>query len=278
MLAKIDDAELFYTVHGQGRPMLLLHGGLGLDHTYFRPWLDALGSDVRLIFYDQRGNGRSTRPTSFEGLSHATWVADAEALGASLGHQRIILFGHSYGGFLAQEYALRYGDHLAGLILCATAPALDYPEVIIANARSRGTPEQVQAVLSGLSRPEAFAGDDAWRQLWQTILPLYFKRYDPQVAAGLDEQTRYCGAAFSYSFSRCLPTFNVLERLGEIPTPTLVIAGRDDWIFPPAQAERIHAALPDSQLIIFDDSGHFPFIEERDKFLAVLANWLAGLD
>lgn len=71
----------------------------------------------------------------------------------------------------------------------------------------------------------------------------------------------------------------ILSRLGEIVTPTLVIAGRDDWITPPAQgAERIHAGLPNSELVVFEDSGHFPFIEEHDKFVDTVAGWIAGLD
>ncbi|TMC88780.1 MAG: alpha/beta fold hydrolase [Chloroflexi bacterium] len=124
MQALINGNEIFYTIHGQGRPMLLMHGGSGLDHTYFRPWLDSLGDRVELIYYDQLGHGRSTRPENYEGIGLDTWADEADALRASLGYDRIILFGHSFGGFIAQEYALRHGDHLAGLILCDTAPAL----------------------------------------------------------------------------------------------------------------------------------------------------------
>src|SRR6516162_10743394 len=146
MQARVNQTELFYTSFGEGRPMFMMHGGLGFDHTYFRPWLDPLGDRVQLIYYDHRGNGRSQRPTSYDGISHDTWTADADALRSYLGDELIILFGHSYGGFLAQEYALRYGQHLRGLILSCTAPALDYPEVTRANAQARGTSEQVQRV------------------------------------------------------------------------------------------------------------------------------------
>ena len=115
-----------------------MHGGSGLDHTQFRPWLDTLGDRVQLIYYDQLGQGRSTRPLSYDEISIDTWAQEADALRASLGYDKIILFGYSFGGFIAQEYALRYGDHLDGLILCDTAPALDYPEIIMNNAQQRG--------------------------------------------------------------------------------------------------------------------------------------------
>src|SRR5437016_4873387 len=122
--AAVNGTELFYALHGDGRPLVTLHGGLGLDHTYFRPWLDALGDAAQLVYYDQRGHGRSQRPP-LDHVGHDTWAADAEELRAHLGHERIVLFGHSYGGYLAQEYALAFGERLAGLILCSTAPAFD---------------------------------------------------------------------------------------------------------------------------------------------------------
>lgn len=276
MRAHINNHEVFYTSNGHSRPMFLMHGGSGLDHTYFRPWLDTLSDQVQLIYYDQLGQGRSTRPQSYEDITMATWADEADALRAQLGHDRIILFGHSYGGFIAQEYALRHGEHLDGLILCNTAPALDYPDVIMANAQTRGTPEQVQAFVAGISAPVA---DDAnWRQLWVTILPLYFNRYDPKVAATLDEATQYSAGAFNQGMGKILPTFNTISRLSEITVPTLIIAGRHDWITPPAQgAERLHAGLPHSQLAIFEDSGHFPFIEEHDKFVTTVRDWINGL-
>ena len=276
MQTQINGNEVYYTTNGQGRPMLLMHGGSGLDHTYFRPWLDTLSDQVQLIYYDQLGQGRSTRPQSYEGISMGTWADEADALRASLGHERIILLGHSFGGFIAQEYALRHGDHLEGLILCDTAPVLDYQDVIMANAQSRGTPEQVQAVIAGLSAP--VADDASFQQLLTTILPLYFNTYDPEVGKQMDDAIQYSAQGFNQGMGVCLPTFNVLSRLGEITVPTLVMAGRHDWITPPAQgAERLHAGLPNSKLVIFEESGHFPFIEEHDKFVTTIRDWLNSL-
>ncbi|GAC1349241.1 MAG: hypothetical protein NVS4B9_31940 [Ktedonobacteraceae bacterium] len=135
MQAQINGNEVFYTIHGQGRPMLLMHGGSGLDHTQFRPWLDTLGDRVQLIYYDQLGQGRTSRPQNYEDIGINTWADEADALRNFLGHDKIILFGFSFGGFIAQEYALRHGAHLDGLILCDTAPALDYPDIIMAMHR-----------------------------------------------------------------------------------------------------------------------------------------------
>jgi proline iminopeptidase len=148
--------------------------------------------------------------------------------------------------------------------------------VIMANAQSRGTPEQVQAVIAGLSAP--VADDASFRQLWTTILPLYFNTYDLEVGKQMDETTQYSAEGFNQGMGVCLPTFNVLSRLKEINVPTLVMAGKHDWITPPAQAaERIHAQLPNSKLAVFEESGHFPFIEEQDKFVTVVREWMNSL-
>ncbi len=276
MLAQVNGTELFYETVGSGPPMLVMHGGLGFDHTYFRPWLDTLSDRVQLIYYDHRGNGRSARPADWSSVGHDTWAADADALRAQLGHEKIILFGHSYGGFLAMEYAVRYGDHLAGLVLSCTAPALDYPEIVVGNAQARGPQAAVDALVGGLGDPSD--DDDAFRALIGTIIHFYFKRYDPAIGAQIDASTIYSGPAFAHSFRACLPTYNMTGKLGGISVPTLVISGADDWITPPAQGgQRIAAEIPGSEFVVFEESGHFPFIEEKERFFAVLREWLGRL-
>ena len=75
-----------------------------------------------------------------------------------------------------------------------------------------------------------------------------------------------------------LPSFNSLGRLHEIAVPTLIISGKEDWIMPPAQgAERLHAGIPNSELVIFENSGHFPFVEEQERFTKLVSEWVGGL-
>ena len=176
MIATVNGVDLFYETVGQGRPIIFMHGGLGLDHAYFRPWLDPLADHYQFIFFDTSGNGRSPRPNGFEGVSHETWVEEADALRAHLGLERIILFGHSYGSFLSMEYAIRHADRLDGLILADAAPALDYPEIVVGNAQKRGTPEQVTTVIEALTSPAD--SDGAFRKIWNTIAPIYYHHYD----------------------------------------------------------------------------------------------------
>jgi proline iminopeptidase len=276
MFAAVNGTRLFYQTRGQGTPMLLMHGGLGLDHTYFLPWFDPLCARMELVYYDHRMNGRSERPKDPSGITHQTWIADADALREALGYDRIILFGHSYGGALALEYALEYGDRLAGLILCCTAPKFDYLDIILENANARGTAAQLKAIDAVLSG--TVTEDADWRKMWMTYLPLYFKDYDPAIGAAMDRQTIYSAAAQNHANACCLPSFDTLGDLSRITTPTLVISGREDWITPPAQAwERIHAGMPNSESFVFEESGHFPFIEETNRFMKLVGSWTAGL-
>jgi proline iminopeptidase len=276
MLATVNGSEIYYEVIGSGRPLMLMHGGLGLDHTYFRPWLDPLADDLQLIFFDFSGHGRSPRPQGFDGVTHATWADEADGLRAHLGFERIVLFGHSYGGFLAMEYALRHPERLDGLILSCTGPALDNAGEAIANAKARGTDEQVETLLSGLSNP--LPSDQAFYRFWKTILPLYFKRYDPELGARvLSEHATYSVAGFNHAFGQCIPSYNVENRLSEIATPTLILSGRDDYILGPTQGDRILAQLPNATHHIFEESGHFPFVEETDKYLATIRTWTTSL-
>jgi proline iminopeptidase len=252
-----------------------MHGGMGLDHSYLRRGLDPLGAQAQLVYYDHRGNGRSPRPATAAGwdaLTHQGWIADADALRAALGHERVTVFGHSYGGLLAQEYALAYPDRVAGLVLCATFPAFDYAPAALARAAARATPAQLATLLEAFGAP--IADDAAFGAAFRAVLPLYFHAPGPARLAVLAD-VRYSAAAFARAQWGCLPHASTLGRLGEITAPTLVLAGADDWIAGPAHgAERLQAGIPNAELVVFARSGHFPFVEEPDAFVRTVGTWL----
>ncbi|MBW3630054.1 MAG: alpha/beta hydrolase [Gemmatimonadetes bacterium] len=273
MLITTNGTELFCAVHGTGTPMLLLHGGMGLDHSYFRPWLDPLGDEFELLYLDQRGNGRSARPAEWSSVDHRTWVDDVEAVRAQLGHERIFLLGHSYGGFLAQEYALRYPERLAGLVLVATAAAFEHAEVMLANAAARATPEVMDALARCLSGPAP--DDEAVGNLWRAIFPLYFHASDERLMEEVSARIRFSAGAWNRSVFELMPTFDVGNRLSALQVPTLILSGRDDWIMPVDQAgEPLRRAIPDAEHVVFERSGHFPWMEEPDTFMAAIRDWL----
>lgn len=273
---RLPDTTLHARVEGAGAALLVMHGGLGLDHTYLRPWLDPLADDVRLVYYDHRGNGRSERPASLDGVDHATWADDADALRDRLGEDRIVLLGHSYGAFLALEYALRHPERLRGLVLVSAAAALDYVPEAIERARARATAAQMETLTEVLSAP--VADDAAFREKWLRVLPVYFHRYEPAYGEAMDRDARYSARASNHAFAHCLPAYDVRPRLGEIAAPTLVLSGRHDWITPPDLGARpIIDAVPDAHGAVFEESGHFPFVEEPGAFVETVRRWLRRL-
>jgi proline iminopeptidase len=134
------------------------------------------------------------------------------------------------------------------------------------------------------------ADDDDWRRTWLGLLPLYLHApVEPAALADIDARTRYSAAAWQYAITRCLGSFNTLPRLGEIRAPTLILGGAHDAptlsrggahdvITPvPHGAERLRAGIPGSELVVFNESGHFPFIEEPEAFTDVVRGWLSRL-
>lgn len=276
MRVEAEGRELYVRVLGEGRPAVVL-GGIHLSHDYLRPWLDPLADRVRLAYLDHRGTGRSApaRPgeEDLSGVDHPRWAEDVEEVRRETVADRIFLLGHSYGGFLALEYAVRHPHRLAGVILSNTAPVFDFQEAAMANAAARGGPEQLAALQRLFSGP--VGSDGELGELWRAILPLYFHEWDTDAAARMEEDTTYSAAAFNRAYGACLSTYDLRDRLGEVTCPALVLDGAHDWIMPPAHAgARLADGLPDAERVVFERSGHFPFVEERDRFLEVVAGWI----
>lgn len=266
--------NLYYTTLGAGPPLLCMHGGLGLDHTCFRPWLDRLADNHTLIYYDHPANGRSPDLPGGRDLDFPELVRAAEALCTELGLERVSVLGHSFGGLVAQEFALRHPERLDHLVLCSTTAAFDYPDQVVAAARARATDEQFEALLGGLTRP--VPSDAAAEQMWRSILPLYFHGDVSEVIESIASATRFRAAALNRSVLQLMPEFNTTDRLGSVETPTLVVSGDDDFIMPIDQtASRLHALLPHSRLAIIPEAGHFPWVEKPEAFVEVLNHFLA---
>lgn len=266
-LARLNDTELFYVEVGEGLPCLVMHGGLGFDHTGLHPWLDALGDVMRLVYYDHRGNGRSGRPPS-ETITFEQLCSDADALRGHLGFEEVCVLGYSFGGFIALEYALRYPERISHLILLDTAPALDYGDEIEANARRKGATDEQLEALAASAEDEA----ESWR-LWKLKEPLYFHTYDADLAERVMGRTLISVEA-AEAGDAIIEDWDLTPRLGEISVPTLILVGKDDFICPPSQAKIMHEGIPDSKLAVFERSGHFTHVEEPEAFFDAVRGWL----
>ncbi|WP_281690582.1 alpha/beta fold hydrolase [Pseudonocardia thermophila] len=266
--------ETFVAEVGSGRPILVLHGGLGLDHGYLRSAFDALADRYRVIYLDFIGNGRSDRAIDYAAINDNTiWVRQVDEVIRALDLHDPVLVGHSYGGYVALEYALTEPGAGRPMILVSTAPKLDHTDVVAENAAKRGTPEQVEAVQVRLSRRQA---DDAeWADLWRTLLPLYFHAPTPELVARAHDGTHFSAQAFNTAHLRALQAYDVSGRLAEITGETLVVSGDDDWILPLEICSLpLATGIPRASLAVLPECGHFPFLERPEPFLAVVRDWL----
>ena len=265
--APVNDTDLYYVRVGEGLPCLVMHGGFGVDHTLLHPWLDPLGDVLHLVYYDHRCNGRSGRPP-IETFTYDQLVDDANELRKYLGFEKIVVIGHSIGGCVALKYALRYPEYLSHLTLIDTAPAWDYNEEILANVERKGTKEMIVAWNTPITTNEEYAC------FGEVAGPLYWHKFDAELHKRLGSKIVHNVEALNAE-GVSVKNYNVVPRLGEIETPTLILVGKDDFICPPSQAERMHKNIPNSEIVIFEQSGHTPYIEESDAFFATVRRWLS---
>ncbi len=254
---------------GHGPALLTIHGGPGMDHRLFRPYLDPLAEHLRLSYFDLPGHGQSG-PMEDESLSGMAESIDD--VRAALDTTSIALLGSSYGGFLALTYALAHPDAVSALVLVGTSASHGFREESLKVAQRRATPEMLASL--GQLWDGTLENDAAFERAWRKVFPLYFHRLPLAEVDALARRSRYR----LDTRRRILPTlqhYDLRDRLSEIAVPVLMITGRHDWITSVRQAEELVAGLRQGQLVVFEDSGHYPFIEENERFLAVVSAWLA---
>jgi proline iminopeptidase len=265
-IADVNGTTLYYSTEGSGPPCLVLHGGLGVDHTIYERTLTPLAGRLQLIFYDHRGNGRSGRP-ALSTLTMEQWADDAAALLDHLGIERAFVFGHSFGGFIAQEFALRHPDRLLGLMLVDTTPG------------QLGTGEQADEE-QGEPPPEGFlaalqsapATDEEYEGVMKTLMQ-YFCPFLGESAGALFDGTIFC-AATQVRGMEVLGGWSSVDRLASVHAPTLAIAGSHDVATSAAQSFRIAKRVPGAEVVVVQDAGHFPWLEQPETFFAAIDAWL----
>jgi proline iminopeptidase len=265
--ASLNGTTLHYEIDGHGAPCLVLHGGLGLDHTVYRRTLGPLTDQLRLVFYDHRGNGRSGRPPG-DSITMGQLADDAVALADHLEIEHLTVFGHSYGGFIAQELALRHGARVDRLILVATTPGQLAPTEGADDAQGPPMPSEALAILQKPPRTDA-----EFAEGMEGLLRFYLHRLSPADVAPLFDGTIYSVAAMARGFE-ILSSWSSVDRLATITCPTLLVVGRHDVFTSFPQSYRIARRLPDAEVVVLEDSGHFPWIDEPDAFFVATTGWL----
>jgi len=258
-------------------PLLCLHGGPGYTHYYLEP-LEALAEHRRVIFYDQLGCGRSDRPSDVSLWTVDRFVEELAQVREALGLERLHLFGSSWGGMLAMQYTLDRTPELESLILCGS-PASMIRWVSDCEELLAEEPAEVRRVI----REHEEAGFTACPEYQGAILGFYRKhvcRLSPW-PAGLERSFAEAGnevyntmnGPSEFTVTGTLKTWDVMDRLGEIAVPTLIVSGRYDECTP-GHVEEIHRRIRGSQLAIIEDASHLCFAEQPATFNEIINTFL----
>jgi pimeloyl-ACP methyl ester carboxylesterase len=271
----IRGVSLFVQVVGSGYPLVLMHGGPGLDHTSLLP-LEPCADQFTLVFYDHRCNGRS------EGAEQSTmtWenlTADAEALRQTLGFEKWAVLGHSFGGNVALEYALRYPQSLSHLILMNTGgdswwTQHNAPELLRKRGYKCAAVEAARRFFNGQLAPDEFA------HTFVKFGKAYYYRFNlfsVAFAIVFGPRPKMRPESQVFGFSQLLPGWSVMDRLDEIKVPTLVLAGRHDFLFPPECQAILADRLPNAQLELVEFAGHNPHEERPAKVIEAVKHFMA---
>jgi len=268
---RVPGAELFVRRVGAGRPVVVLHGGPGADHEYLRPGFDALADGRELIYYDQRGGGRSPVPRDVP-VGWTEQVADLEALRRHWALEQLTVVGYSWGGLLALLYGLEYPGRIGRLALVSPAPtwreARERFEAVFSRRNLDPAFQEERRLLreSGLreSDPAAFQ-----RRIFELSVAAYF--FDPSRARDLTP-FRVVGRT-QQEVWQSLGNYDLRPRLPELAgTPALVLHGEADPI--PIDAARAAAELLGAQFHAVPRCGHVPYVEAFETFRTVVGGFL----
>jgi len=288
------EAQTWYRVTGDLRPgdsaapapLLVLHGGPGAAHDYLLSLTDL--ADTRpVVHYDQLGNGRSTH---YPDRGAEFWTVDlfvrelhnlVDALGIAGRHH---VLGQSWGGFLAEEYALTQPAGLHALVLADTAAS--FPDFVTEANRLRALlPPEVEATLR--RHEEAGTTDDPeYEAACMVFYQRHLCRLDPwpdevvEAFAWIErDPTVYhtMNGPSEFHVIGSIRDWQVKDRLHEIRVPTLIVSGRHDEATPALQ-QVLHDGIAGSEWVVFEDSSHTPHVEERERYMQVVGDWLARHD
>lgn len=271
--ALVEGATLYFRDVGRGQPIIVLHGGPGFDHNYLLPDLDRLADEYRLIYYDQRGCGKSTWNAPPAPVSLQSEMDDLDRIREHFELEQVTLMGHSWGGLLAMEYTLRHPERVSRLILLNTCPA-SYDDFALFEQRlAERDAEDAERMQALNSDPRMAEGDldirAAYYRLYfqPTLRPLrLLDRLIDHLQVGWTKEsvlTARLTTRHLFPETVKLPGYNLLPALARLRVPTVILHGDYDFI-PLACASHIADAIPGARLVVLPDCGHFAYLEQPD--------------
>ena len=263
-----DGVSLFVHEVGEGFPVLVLHGGPGLDHTHMSPWLDALGDEFQLLYVDERGQGRSDRvdPAS---LSLDRFSEDVDLLAEALGLDGFALFGHSFGAIVATRHAIERGTAAAYVI----SGGGDSSDAMLADVEAslEAMGDGAEAIADSWEQEKTVETEEELKQLLDTQMPFHFHGEPPP---GFSDSMVGSPEVLRHFANQGYGNFDYAHQLGRVSKPTLVIVGEHDRTTTPRASRVLHEGIPDSELAIVPEAGHMSFVEQPDAYLGPVRQFL----
>jgi len=272
----IGDTRLHVVERGQGYPVIVLHGGPGLDHHMFGDYLDALTDSFRLILVDQRAQGLSDMcPASTWTLKRM--AADVTSLADALHLDKYAVLGHSYGAFVALQNAADFPTAAAQTIISSGLPSAKYLAAVWDNLAKFEPVELREQVTKSWEREKVAQTRAEVDSLLHDQLPMQFwNPLDPRI---VEYERRTSPAMNSPEVLRHFANANyggieVEDRLHSVSHPALVLSGRHDRTCVVEGGEAMAKGLPDSEFVVFEDSAHMTYVEENEKYIRVVREFL----
>jgi proline iminopeptidase len=281
---------IYYKMLGRGAPLLIVHGGPGASHDYFLPYLLPLARHNKVVFIDERGSGRSQKLEDPSGYTVENMVEDVETVRQALGLGKISLLGHSYGGVLAQAYALKYQANLTHLILGSTWSSTNAINEVFVRMKQNMSPE-LRERINTLEAQGLFGHGKGYEKnrytndymiaAWgEGYFPYLYQNhpdpnYDP-VDNGKMAWELYremWGEHGEFIIDGNLKSVEYTDQLAAIKVPTLILAGDHDES-DPSLSQAMHEKIAGSKIVIFPKSGHMTFVDDNEMFIKTVDEFL----
>ena len=255
---------------GGGFPVIVLHGGPGLDHSMFRPYLDSLGDEYRLLYVDERGQGRSDRVDPAT-LSLEVFAQDVDLLADALELERFALLGHSFGAIIATYHATELGT-AAAYVISAGVDASDALEADV-QASLDALGDEGKPIAASWEVEKTVETEEQFKQLLRDQMPFHFHGAPPP---GYAEETVASPEVLRYFANIGYGAFDYRPKLMDVDKPALVIVGEYDRTTTPRASRVLHEGIQGSELHVVPDAGHLSFVERTDDYLSAVRNFLAS--
>ncbi len=276
---EINGVNHFISKMGEGEPLLVIHGGPGLFHDYLVPHFKSLAKKYQVIFYDQRGCGKTDFPTDTSSINIETYVEDLEGIRSHLKLEKLNLIGHSWGSLLAINYAKKYNANVNRLVLISPAPGnSDYFDQTFSNMQQKRSEEDTKSLVeamisSGFEKRE--------KDIFKNAILLGDKvnLFDQEKVADLYQPMNFDKIKannlllVNSLLEKTYFNLNIIEGLNNITAPSLIIVGDMDNV-PFSSTQLLHDNLKNSKLEVMKQCCHYPFFESPKEFNSIVKNFL----